>query len=355
VRDLLEGRAGGGTGTPAAIGPAQTVSGVRIARRYLLKSAVFGRPAWREGADQESLAGHTMTTGLLAPVPRAVTGVVIDASPQVLVIGHGGTEERFALTADATAWRGAKTEPAAIRIGDQAVVRRHNGSREVADRIWANIGRVTGTIIDRNRDTFLVDCGGRGQQVLVMPRNVTGRIQVRFPRLEPGYLIDVIGMRRDGYLEGLVPATYQPAYRADHVPAPPLINGRLPVSIQGSAVWHEPGDEPCGLAGLAYPAVDPHSDATATWPAPTGNVSGCVRLPYLSIGSLLRVRNDCTGACRVLPVTGSAVLARLFCDRSVACGPSPRGRIADLTLASFIELGGELHEGCFNATIEIEG
>jgi hypothetical protein len=67
------------------------------------------------------------------------------------------------------------------------------------------------------------------------------------------------------------------------------------------------------------------------------------------------VRNDCTEACRVLPVTGSAALATLFCDRSVTCGPSPRGRIADLTLASFVELGGELHEGCFNATIEIEG
>jgi hypothetical protein len=296
-----------------------------------------------------------MTTGLLAPVPRAVTGVVIDASPQVLVIGHGGTEERFALTADASAWRGAKTDPAAIRIGDQAVVRRHNASREVADRIWANIGRVSGTIIDRNRDTFLVDCGSRGQQVLVMPRNASGKIQVRFPRLEPGYLIDIIGVRRDGYLEGLVPATYQPPYRADHVPAPPLINGHLPVSIQGSAVWHEPGGEPHGLAGLSYPAVDPHSDATAGWPAPTGPAPGCVRLPYLSIGSLLRVHNDCTGASQVLPVTGSATLARLFCDRSVACGPSPRGRIADLTLASFVELGGELHEGCFNATIGIEG
>ncbi|HEY2577730.1 MAG TPA: hypothetical protein VGI74_15595 [Streptosporangiaceae bacterium] len=355
MRDPPEGRADGGAVTPAVISPAQIVSGARIARRYLLKSAVFGRPPWNEGGDKDPLASHTVTTGLLAPLPRAVTGVVLDASPQILVIGNGGTEERFALTADASAWRGAKTDPAAIRAGDQAVVRRHNASREVADRIWANIGRVSGTIIERNRDTFLVDCGSRGQQALVMPHTATGKIQVRFPRLEPGYLIDIIGVRRDGYLEGLVPATYQPPYRADHVPAPPLINGHLPVSIQGSAVWHEPGGEPRGLTGLAYPAVDPHSDATTASPAPAGQASGCVSLPYLSIGSLLRVRNDCTEACRVLPVTGSAALATLFCDRSVTCGPSPRGRIADLTLASFVELGGELHEGCFNATIEIEG
>jgi hypothetical protein len=237
VRDLLAGRAGGGTFAPAAVSPARTDPGARIARRYLLKSAVFGRPAWHEGPDQEPSAGPGMTTGLLVPLPRAVTGVVIDASPQVLVIGHGDTEERFALTADASAWRGAKTDPAAVRTGDQAVVRRHNASREVADRIWANIGRVSGTIIDRNQDTFLVDCGNRGQQFLVMPRRASGKIQVQFPRLEPGYLIDIIGVRRDGYLEGLIPATYQPPYRADHVPAPPLVNGRLPVFIQGSAVW----------------------------------------------------------------------------------------------------------------------
>lgn len=42
---------------------------------------------------------------------------------------------------------------------------------------------------------------------------------------------------------------------------------------------------------------------------------------------------------------------RLFCDRCVTCGTSPRGRVADLALASFVALGGELERGCFNATI----
>jgi hypothetical protein len=57
----------------------------------------------------------------------------------------------------------------------------------------------------------------------------------------------------------------------------------------------------------------------------------------------------------VLPVTSASPTARLFCDRSTACGPSARGRVADLTLASFVELGGELDKGSFNATIRIEG
>jgi hypothetical protein len=76
-------------------------------------------------------------------------------------------------------------------------------------------------------------------------------------------------------------------------------------------------------------------------------------MPYLAVGSLLLVRNDCTGSSCTLPVTGCAAIARLFNDRCVTCGTSPRGRIADLTQASFISLGGELDRGCFNATITV--
>jgi hypothetical protein len=44
-------------------------------------------------------------------------------------------------------------------------------------------------------------------------------------------------------------------------------------------------------------------------------------------------------------------MAREFCDRCVTCGTSPKGRIADLTMAAFVELGGNLEDGCFNATL----
>jgi hypothetical protein len=366
--DATAGRrwpAGGLTGTA-------TVGQSRIARRHLLKTAVFGPQHAHHERDQDTgpfgvddagplpsgpPCGPPLPPSRRPRWPRAVTGQVLDASPQILVIGHGDVEERFALTADARAWRGARTDPAAVKIGDRVVVRRHDSGREIADRIWANTGRVTGKIVRREGDALLVDRGdGTGQQIVVLSRRAAGQIQVRFPRLQPGYLVDIIGIRQAGYLEGLVPATYQPAYRADHVPVPPLINGHLPGSISGAAIWHEPGDEPDGLTGVFYPAVDQHTTSLPqAGPSPHEQVTvpGCVSLPYLSIGSMLRVRNDCAKRSRTLPVIGCAVTARLFCDRSVSCGPSPRGRIADLTLASFVELGGELDEGSFNATIEI--
>jgi hypothetical protein len=328
----------------------------RIARRRLLKAAVF-RPA-EAGPDagpddapgsQEARAQPGFATS--GELPRAVTGTVVDVSPHFLVLSHGAGQERFALTPDAVAWRGAPLEPAAVRPGDRAVVRLHKTARGVADRIWANIGRVTGTIVERTADGLLVDEGStRKRQFVIIPPHALGRIQVRFPNLEPGYLFDVIGLRWGGVLAGLVPATYQPAYHVDQMPAPALVSGHVPDAISGSATWHEPTDEPPGILGLAYPALDP-GVRCAEGPGVPVNV----RLPYLSIGSVLLVRNDCTGSSCSLPVTSCAAAARLFNDRCVTCGTSPRSRVADLTQASFVALGGELERGCFNATITIGG
>jgi hypothetical protein len=88
---------------------------------------------------------------------------------------------------------------------------------------------------------------------------------------------------------------------------------------------------------------------------PPGQAPAYRSLPYLAIGSALAVRNECAGISCTLPVTGCAPVARLFNDRCVACRTSPRGRLADLTMASFVALGGELELGCFNATITIGG
>jgi hypothetical protein len=340
---------------------------------------------------------------------------VLDVSPHILVLQTAAGEERLTLAASTAAWRGGPVAPAALRQGDRAIVKRNYVRNTVADRIWAEIGRVTGTIVERDAGTLLVDEGTeQGRKILVIPDQASGRIQVRFPRLQPGYLVDVIGLRHPGFLEGLIPATSQPPYRADHPPSPPLISGHIPDTISGTATWHEPGEEPEDLIGLAYPALDPetgcegHSLPPATddlglaagagrghigrhtraslarteagqpdprYPPTSGGHGqcseayhadqfavdphlagpGCVRLPYLSLGSMLRIRNDCAQRARDLPVTSCGASARLFCDRCVTCGTSPRGRVADLTMSAFVDLGGDLDRGCFNATITIGG
>jgi hypothetical protein len=354
-------RCAGGAATAGLVrgaGPAE------VARRRLLKAAVFpphadlppggGQPGAGRGPAVPLTRAAPSGAGFadVGQLPRAVSGVILDVSPQVLVLGDGSNEQRFTLTPDALAWRGAPLEPAALRQGDRAVVRLHPSSRHIADRIWASIGRATGIIAERSGNTLLVNEGvTRTPSVVVIPQRAAGRIQVRFPSLEPGYLIDIIGLRRGGELEGMIPATSQPAYPANRIPAPILVSGHVPDAISGSATWHEPVDEPAGVMGVCYPALDPETGCAEEETG--GHSHGYARMPYLAIGSVLRVRNECTDLHCMLPVTGCAPVTRLFNDRCVTCGTSPRGRIADLTMASFVALGGELDRACFNATITI--
>jgi len=324
----------------------------RFTRRRLLRAAVF-RDAHSEQRPSETPAAK-----------RVVTGQIDDVSPHVIILQTGAGEERIPLTPATGAWRGGPVPPAALRHGDRAIVRR---SGAAADRIWAEIGRVTGTIIETDGPVLLVDeSPAKGRKIVIIDGGSHRQIQVRFPRLDPGYLIDVIGLRRQGFLQALAPATAQPPYRAGHPPAPPLISGHIPDPVSGTAVWHEPGEEADDLLGLAYPALDPetscehggaHGGTEPDLPAidPHAVGPGCVQLPYLSVGSVVRVRNECSGRSAALPVTSCGAACRLFCDRCVQCGTSPKGRIADLSMAAFVELGGELEAGCFNATLTMAG
>lgn len=332
----------------------------RNARRRAFKSAVFPAPqavrrgapgtmakTWKNGTTVA--AAHPAATRATAG-PATVSGLAVEVSPQVLVVCTEHGEERFLLTPQTTAWRGSQIEPAALQAGDQVIVRLRPGRRNMASKVWARIGRVTGTILERDRYGLLVDEGRtRSRQAVVISPTAASRIQVRFPRLEPGHLIDLIGVRRGGTLEAMVPATSQPAYRADQVTSLALVTGNEPGTISGSATWHEAGDRE-EEHGLAYPAIDPAAgcgEGSADSPA-------CAEFPYLAVGSMLLVRNECTGQSQVLPVTSCGAVARLFCDRCLTCGTSPRGRVADLTAASFVTLGGELEQGCFNATIAMD-
>jgi hypothetical protein len=81
--------------------------------------------------------------------------------------------------------------------------------------------------------------------------------------------------------------------------------------------------------------------------------AGCAGLPYLSLGSELQVLNECTGREIRVPVTQCGCVAARFCDRCVECGTSPRGRIVELSPASFVDLGGELDAGCFNVSVRV--
>ena len=334
-------------------------------RRALLRGAVFETGyADREVPAQARPAAATVVSGVLTEITEQA----------IVVKGSDGSDQFLALSPGTVSWLGARVSTSALRVGDPVIVRYRThrlipgtpsgiggpagggATASIAERIWARIGRVTGAIVAVRGPDILVDNGQHGREPLhvVIAEASMRHVQVRFPRLSPGHLIDVIGTRHDDYLLAVAPATTaQPPYLADHPPAPPPASGDLSGPISGTAVWHEPGDEPDGLMGLGYAALDPETEAQQIGPSASDQVQPCVRLPYLSLGSAVRITNECSKRAAVLPVTSASVSARQFCDRCVTCGTSPRGRIADLTMAAFVELGGNLEEGCFNATLTL--
>jgi hypothetical protein len=348
LRQTADTYASGGDAAQAGMAGAGTAAW--YARRARLRAAVF------------DTRGDEPWTPPSAAVRSVATGVLAEVREDAIVLDTGHGPEFFALCPGTVTWAGAPTAPAALRPGDHVIVRHRapeagmtgagttgagTADRRIAERVWARIGRIAGVIVAADGPEFLVDAGRKdgAPRRVVLATASARRVQVRFPRLEPGYLLDVIGTREGDHLLAVAPATAQPPYRAGHSPPAPLVTGPVPVPISGSAVWHEPDDEPPGLLGLGYPALDPESGRQ-----PAGG-TGCIRLPYLSLGSAVRIGNECAGRSTVLPVTSDGAMARLFCDRCVHCGTSPKGRVADLTMAAFAELGGNLEDGCFNATM----
>jgi hypothetical protein len=350
----------------------------RAARRQRFRAAVFARPGGRlSGAEittgAAGAAGTASGTGTAGAAPgghpgragsgghpgggadgaglfRTVSGTLLDISPHILVVATGEGERRLVLIPGASVWRGGTAQATELRPGEPVLIRLAPGRRDVADKVWASIGRVAGTISASDDGQLTVDEGTtRNRQAVIIAPAAANRIQVRFPQLGPGNLIDVIGLRRGTVLEAVIPATSQPAYLASKVARGSAVVKTAGGTFSGSATWHEPaapGEEP---RGVAYPAIDPAAgcaEATLAAPCPA-------ELPYLAVGSMLSVRNECTGAARVLSVTGCGAAARLFHDRCLTCGTSPRGRVADLTLVSFVELGGDPERACFNATVTV--
>ena len=304
-----------------------------VLRRKRLREAVLGeRPPEQYDAGAMPLHG--------------IEGSVIEASPHLLVLAApDGTELRVPISADASIWHAGKAGTSALRPGRDVIVRPTGGGGLIAERIWVDITRVTGVIAGRTGRVLEIDAGPhRAPTALVIPTESMTRIQVRHPRLEPGSLVDVIGVRRAGEIHALRPATNspQPASHAEH-PSSDRRSGSVSRVLRGTATWYDRSG-----TGAAYPAVDPHGDAGGCGMGPPSP------LPVLSIASELHVRNDCTGRAMRVPIVECGCVAARFCDRCVRCGTSPRGRILELTRTAFVDLGGDLDAGCFNVTARVD-
>src|SRR5512139_3610314 len=301
------------------------------------------------------------------PPLHAVRGTILDAGPHFLMLRTADGDLRMPLSPTTSVWHGGKAAFTALRPGRHAVVRPTSDGL-AADRIWVDITRVSGTIVRVGKGTVEVEAGPhRGTVEVTIERQNLSHVLVRHPRFEPGYLADLICLRSESGPLAVRPGTPQPGYRSDEINRQAL-PGPLRRYVQGTATWFDgpaigspgsigaagsPGDLRAmahrDVRGAAYPAVDPEGAAGGCPDVPFA----CAPLPYLSRYSDLFLRNDCTQRATTLQVIECGCAAARFCDRCVECGTSLRGRIAELTALSFVDLGGDLAMGCFNATLTV--
>lgn len=289
------------------------------------------------------------------PSGRVARGVVVDATSYMLCLATPEGEERFLYERVTSFWRGGEVQPTDLRPGDDAVVLCSHDGRLVAERVWAQAARATGVITANHDGTLEIDPGhGRPRLTVVIPYRTSGRITVRHPRLEPGYLFDAVGVWRDGAVWAVRPATTQPPYPLAATPRRPPVR-EYSATLNGIATWYDPAwgrashlDPRAHATGLAYPAID-----RAGHTRDCDRRTSCAPLPLLSTGAVVSLRNDCTGAAAALPVIDCAAADSWLCDLCPACGGQGAGRLASLTMSSFVALGGRLEDGCFNATVTV--
>lgn len=150
------------------------------ARRALLRAAVF------ETRD------HRHWTQRPARAASVLTGVIATVRDDTLVLeGRHGTES-VTVSPTTVTWLGARAAASVLRPGDPVIVRHRTSGAyprtpRLAERIWARIGRVTGTIVAVDGREILVDAGRHDRQPrrVVIATAAQRQIEVRFPSSRP--------------------------------------------------------------------------------------------------------------------------------------------------------------------------
>ena len=165
----------------------------------------------------------------------------------------------------------------------------------------------------------------RAPVTAVIPYRASGRMRVRHPRLEPGYLFDAVGVRDGDTVRALIPATTQPPYPVVETPRRPPQH-RSSAQVAGIASWYDPvrgqdtDTDPDGmLMGVAYPALDRTGDCG---PA-CDRATPCAPLPLHERQALLEAEDAAHRLRMVTDLLRSELRAINVLPSLPATGPAP--------------------------------
>lgn len=352
-----------------------------LSRRQLLKGATLGLAAGGVGG----FARIPQATAQDSSEDYEITGGdLVDRGSNVLEVKAGEEVRRVRITGETSVWKGGESLPPALKKGDDLMVKVRS-SDDVALRVWSNLTRIEGTLVDASKSGYVVRTDGPhtpkekvgmelADGVLFGDYTADGNVSRR--DLKRGAMVDAIGERLPG---GNLRATMLYVHDPDEAGAvpqdaanPPDVNGQpspdgdvqaayYGYTYYGHATWFYCGNGAgsCGYCNTSY-------NAQGAWPA-LGRAcnccsynccncsAGCRNQVRLGCGSTVSVYSYCTGYRRTIYIVDCGPKQSDPCGSWDLCNRPCRDcygyytPIVDLTRPSFAAFGYDpAYQGCFS-------
>jgi hypothetical protein len=352
----------------------------RLRRRRFLQGAVLGAAAAPlTPALAAAAAGPTE-----GEQPQIIGGRLVSLSQGGDLEVEDGTGRRvMQLTAATSIWKGGESLPAALRPGDDLMVKWLPGDG-LALRVWSNLTRVEG----------VVRSAGRSRLVLRFerPNRTHYDVAVEVARdalfgdfttqslgggrtVSKGMYADVIGEALpDGRVRGTLLYVHdgsagQAAPAGPQAQAPAADGGAALATYSGNATWFacSSGAGRCGTCSTsrsdqaAWPALDTCGCCGSSC---CDCSRGCKNQVYLRCGSAASVTSVCNSRTKTVYVADCGPCQRANCG---GCSPDLCGRgcsdcrgytgvVIDLTRPTFAAFGYDpAVRGCFSCTVSAGG
>lgn len=340
-----------------------------FSRRQILKGAALGLAASGVGA----FAGASQAVAQDSSEEFEITGgVLVDSGGGVIEMKDGGKARRVRITGETSVWKGGESLPPALKRGDDLMVK-VRPSDDVALRIWSNLWRVGGTVVDTSRSGYMVrpnDLHNRQDEVIieladgVLFSDYTSEGKASRQDLTVGAAVDVIGERLP---RGDMLATLLYIHDTDggNSTTASVAETSSAATYYGYATWFN-----CSNGAGACGTCNTSSSNQGAWPNLSSGCSccsyyccncsqGCEYQARLYCGSLVIIQSACDGRKRRVYIADCGPKQSDPCGSWDLCGRrcSDCGGyynpVIDLTRPTFAAFYDPAYRGCFSCNVSI--